>query len=208
MRNIIIPSIIASNQKELEERINKVKTSSPWLQLDIMDGKLVPTKSFRFNFKIPKTKCKLEAHLMIKDPIKWIKKHHKGINTIVFHIESKNNPEKVIKLIKSKRKNAGLAVNPKTPISKIKGYIDKVDMILIMTVNPGYYGAKFIPNTLKKVKELRKLRPNLEIEVDGSVNYKTIKRSSKAGANRFVVGSYLQKSKRTRDAIRLLKSKL
>lgn len=195
MKNKIIPSLIAKSQKELNKRFKKVKDISKNFQLDIMDGKFVKNKSLNFNFKIPKGKNKYEAHLMIKNPEKWISKNAKKVNIIIFHVESTKNPDKLISFIKSKRKKVGVAINPKTPLSKITRFLSRVELVLIMTVNPGKYGSKFLPETLKKVKQLRKLKPKLSIEVDGGINNKTISRTKVAGANRFVVGSYLQESK-------------
>lgn len=208
MKKIIIPSMIAKNQKELEKRIKKVKNYTKWLQLDIMDGKFVKTNSINFDFKLPKAKCKFEAHLMIKDPETWINKNAKKVNTIVFHLESTKQPNKIINLIKKKKKKVGIAINPKTPIKKLKPYFRKVDQVMILTVHPGKYGAKFVPSALKKVEELRKLKPKMQIEVDGHINPKTIVLANKAGANRFVSGSYLQKSGNIKKAIENLKKKI
>ena len=208
MKKIIIPSIIAKSQKELNQRIKKVSKHARILQLDVMDGKFVKNKSFNFDFKVPKWK-KYESHLMIKTPESWINKHSKKVHTIIFHIEScKTSHEirKIISLIKMDKRKVGIAINPKTPTTKIKPFLKEVDMILVMTVNPGKYGSKFLPATLKKVKDLRKDNPKLKIEVDGGINDKTISLASKAGANQFVVGSYLQKSKDIKKDIKKLKS--
>lgn len=201
MKNKIIPAIIATSKEEMEKRINKVKDHLSILQLDIMDGKFVPTHSLDFDFKLPKTNCKYEAHLMISNPEEWIKKNHKVADVILVHIESTNEPEKIIELVKSKGKKIGFVLNPETPIEKIKPYLNQIDQVLIMTVDPGYYGSPFLPETLDKVKELRKLKPNLDIEVDGGINADTIKQAYQAGANLFVCGSYLQKSQDVKKAI-------
>jgi ribulose-phosphate 3-epimerase len=200
---VIIPSIIAKNQKELEKRIKKVKNSAKWLQLDVMDGKFVKNSSINFDFSLPKTKCRYEAHLMVKNSESWIEKNAKKVNTIIFPIESAKDPDKLIKLIKNKKKKTGMSLNPRTKIDRIKKYLKKVDLILFMTVNPGKYGAKFLPSVLKKIKELRKIS-KIEVEVDGGINPKTIGKASKAGANRFVVGSYLQKAGKVNKAVRKL----
>lgn len=200
----IIPSIIAKNQKELDKRINKIKNHFSLIQLDIMDGKFVKNKSLNFDFKLPKGKQKYEAHLMLKTPEIWIKKNYKKCNTIIFHIEAVNNPEEIIKLIKSKKKIVGIAINPKTKIKKIKPFLKKISMVTILTVNPGKYGARFISSSLKKVKELKKLNSRLNIEIDGGINDKTIKKVKLTGANKYISGSYLQKSKN----IKISKSKL
>ena len=210
MKTAIIPSLIATNQKELDKRFDKVKSYSEVFQLDIMDGKFVKNKSLMFNFKLPKGK-KYEAHLMVENPKRWISKNWKKTDLIIFHIESlKSNSEirEIIKLIKSKRRKIGIALNPMTKVKKIIPYINSINMILVMTVTPGRYGSKFLPNTLKKVKEIGKLKPKLNIEVDGGINGKTISKTKKAGATSFIVGSYLQKSKDVKISFKFLKDKL
>jgi ribulose-phosphate 3-epimerase len=173
-------------------------------QLDVMDGKFVKNKSLMFDFKLPKSK-KYEAHLMIKNPEVWIEKNWKKVNTIIFHLESLKNPDKVIGLIKNKKMKVGIAINPQTSIEKIKIHINEIDLVLVMTVNPGKYGSKFIPKTLEKVRQIRKLNPNIEIEVDGGINDKTIRKTLSAGANRFVSGSYIQNSENPKKSFEKLK---
>ena len=207
MKNVIIPAIIATNQKELNDRINKVKGSAKILQLDIMDGNFVPTHSLDFDFTLPETNCKYEAHLMVSNPEKWIKKNHQIADVILVHIESTEEPEKLIELVKSKGKKIGFVLNPGTHLEKIKSLLDKIDEVLIMTVIPGYYGSKFLPEVLDKVKEIRILKPNMEIEVDGGIDQNTIGQAYKAGANLFISGSYLQKSEDVNAAIKALEEK-
>ena len=207
MKTKVIASIIAKNQKELNERLKKTAPVRNF-QLDVMDGKFVKNKSLMFDFKLPKVKGNYEAHLMIKNPELWIKKNAIKVNTIIFHYEAVKDVGKTIKLIKSKKKRVGIAINPNTSIEKIKPYLDQVYLILIMTVHPGKYGAKFVLSTLKKIKQLRKMKRKLNIEVDGSINDKTVIRVIKAGANMFVSGSYLQKSKNIKDSVAKLKKAL
>lgn len=202
MKYQIIPSIIAKNQKELDERINKISKYFKTIQLDIMDGKFVKNKSLMFNFKIPKNK-KYEAHLMIENSVNWIKKYGNKVNKVIIHIESKN-VDKAIKLLK--KKNIGIAFNPATPVKKAEKYIPQIDHFTVLSVNPGRYGAKFIPHTLNKLKEIRKLKPKADIEVDGGLGDKHIKKAKKAGANLFISGSYLQNSKDIKKSLKKLKS--
>ena len=210
MKTAIIPSLIATNQKDLDKRFEKVKSYSKVFQLDIMDGKFVKNKSLMFNFKLSKVK-KYEAHLMVENPKSWISKNWKKTDLIIFHIESlKSNSEvrEIIKLIKSKRKKVGIAINPMIRVKKIIPYINSINMILVMTVIPGRYGSKFLPNTLKKVKEIRKLKPKLNIGVDGGISETTIYQARRAGATSFIVGSYLQNSKDVKISFKFLKDKL
>jgi len=205
MKKQIIPSIIAKNQKELDKRFNKVKNLSTKFHLDIMDGKFVKNKSLMFDFKLPKKK-QYEAHLMIKSPETWIKKNSQKVNFIIFHYESSKNPKTIIKLLKQKNKKIGISINPKTSINKIKPYLPQIDKVLIMTVYPGKYGAKFLNKMIIKIKQLRKLKPKLNFQVDGGINENTIKKVNKAGADIFVSGSYLQKSIDNKQAFLKLKS--
>lgn len=208
MKKIILPSIIANSQKDLDERINNVKNSSGTFHLDIMDGKFVKNKSLMFDFKVLKRK-KYQAHLMVRNPVPWINKNEKKVKMIIFHPEPFKNNKKILEiidLIKSKRRKIGLAINPGTSIEKIRPYLEHIDLVLIMTVNPGKYGSKFLPQTLKKVKQLKKIKPSLNIEVDGGINNKTIKKASNAGASIFVSGSYIQKSDNPKETIKLLMS--
>ena len=202
----IIPSVIAKNQKALDKIIKKVKNKSNRIQLDVMDKKFVKNSSLDFDFKLPKLKQKVEAHLMVKGPKIWIESNYKKVNTIIFHIESTKNPNEIIELISSKKKKVEIAIKPLTPIAKISRYIPKIDMITVMSVHPGKYGAKFIPSTLKKVTQLRKKYPKLIIEVDGGINDKTISKAKEAGANYFISGSFLKKEKSISSGIRKLKS--
>lgn len=203
MKHELIPSIIAKNQKELNLRLNKLLKYSNKFQLDVMDGLFVKNKSLNFNFKLPRKK-KYEAHLMHKYPVRWIKEHSSKVSTIIVHLESED-VEAAIDLIRKKNKKAGIAINPETPISKAFPYLKKISQITILTVKPGKYGSKFIPTTLKKVSALRKMYPKLNIEVDGGIGIKNIKKAKKAGANIFISGSYLQTVNNTKDAITKLR---
>jgi len=196
----IIPSIIALNDQELKERITKVDTLFHVLQLDVMDGQFVPTHSLDYDFTLPKTKARFEAHLMMKHPESWIAKHGKSVDMIIVHAEC-FDPIPALSLAKSMKKKLGIALNPDTPIEKIIPFIKRLNQILIMTVQPGYYGATFLPNTLKKVEILKKMYPKLIIEVDGGISPATIGTARKAGATKFVCGSFLQKSDNLHTAL-------
>jgi ribulose-phosphate 3-epimerase len=204
----IIPSIIAKSQKELEEKINKVKGYASVLQLDVMDGRFVKHKSVWFDFSLPKTGCRIEAQLMVNNPEVWIEKNWRKADIIIPSFEGCKDVDAVIGLIKAKGKKAGLGINPETSVDKIKRYLDKIDQVTVMTVHPGRYGAEFLPETLKKVKDLRRLKPKLDIEVDGGINPETIQKAKRAGANRFVVGSFIQDSENIKKSVQLLKKEV
>jgi len=197
----IIPAVIAKSQKEFEEKINKVKDFVDIIQLDFMDGKFVPNNSINFDFKMVSSDCEFEAHLMIQDPLKWVEKHYKKVDTVLVHIESCKDSQKVIDIVKKKGKRIGFVLNPETSIDSIQNFLDDIDQVLIMTVNPGFYGSPFLPKMIDKIKKLRKKCPNLDIEVDGGITDKTIGFVNEAGANLFVSGSYIVKSDNVKKAI-------
>lgn len=208
MNKEIIPAIIAKNQEEFSNNVLKVKDFVNIIQLDFMDGKFVPNTSIDFDFKLPETSCSFEAHLMIKNPLNWIKKNFEKVDTILVHFESCNNHKEIIKFVKSKNKRMGFVLNPETPVSSIEPYLNEIDQVLIMTVNPGFYGSPFLEDTIKKVRKLRDLRPDLDIEVDGGITDKTIELADEAGTNLFVSGSFIVKSDDVGHAVRILKDKI
>lgn len=208
IKKIIIPAIIAKSQDELDDKLLKVLDYVDIVQLDIMDNKFVPNSSLFFNFKLPKTKCKFEAHLMIDDPAIWIKKNYGLVDTILVHYESCKNPLDLISEVKSKDKKIGFVINPETPVDVLSDFINDIDQVLVMTVNPGFYGSPFLPEMLEKISDLRKMRPDLDIEVDGGITFSTISMVDEAGANLFVSGSYIVKANDVSVAINNLKNKL
>lgn len=198
----IIPTLIAKNQKELDSLIRKYKNYFNYFQVDIMDGKFVKNKSNWFNFRLDKN-FKYEAHLMANDPETWIKKNYNKFEVLIANFERLKEPFNVIKFLKNKNKKIGFAINPETTIEKIEPYLHYLDVVLILTVHPGKYGAEFLPKTLIKIKSLRKVY-NKDIEVDGSINPETIRLCKKSGANLFAVGSYIKNSESIRRAIKEL----
>jgi len=208
MKKEIIPAIIAKDQNELDEKLSKVVKFFNLVQLDIMDNKFVPNKSLFFDFSLPSTKCLFEAHLMVQDPEEWIEKNGNKVDTILVHFESKYNPKSIIDLVKKRGKKFGFVLNPKTSVDKISSFIDELDQVLIMTVNPGFYGSPFLPEMIEKIRKIREMKTNIDIEVDGGITEKTIGLVDEAGANMFVSGSYIVKSENILKAISNLKNKL
>ncbi|MFC2162210.1 ribulose-phosphate 3-epimerase [Candidatus Altiarchaeota archaeon] len=190
----IIPAIIAENQDDLTDRINKVKQHAGILQLDFMDGNFVPTRSIDFDFITPEYDGILEAHLMVSDPGNWMAEHAGKVDTILAPIESCREPRKTIEDIRGYGKKPGFVLNPETPLDAVRSFLDDIEQVLIMTVNPGYYGSPFLPETLEKVAELRQMKRDLNIEVDGGITPETIRLASDAGANMFVSGSFIVKA--------------
>lgn len=198
MKYSIMPSIIAHSQQELRDRIKKISTLSKSIHLDIMDGEFVPRTSMEFDFILPKSYY--EAHLMVSDPHAWMLAHNKKMNSILVHYESLSHIHDIIKTSSFMKKKIGIALNPETPIEDITQYIKIIDKLLIMTVHPGKYGSEFLPEMLHKITEARKLAPKLDIEVDGGMNPENIMKCKKAGANQFIVGSYLQNASNIKKA--------
>lgn len=208
MKFEIIPAIITNSQEELDAAIKKAETVANIAQIDIMDGRFVENKASWFDFEVPETKMLLEAHLMVNDPVDWIEKNYQKVDLILSPIETTKDPKEIIDLVKSKGKKVGFVLNPETQIDTVTDYLNEIDQILIMTVVPGRYGAPFVPEALGKVRELRKLAPNLDIEVDGGVTDKTIQEVIDAGANLLVSGSYLMKADNIKENFQILNNKL
>lgn len=205
MKSEIIPAIIAKNQEELNFAITKVNKFANIIQLDFMDGEFVDNESIDFDFSLPNSKCKFEAHLMIKNPIIWIKKNYSKVDTILIHYESCNNLDEIIFFVKEKKKKIGIVINPETKVNNIKNYLVKIDQVLVMAVTPGFYGSPFLEETLLKCTEIRKIAPKIQIEVDGGITDKTIQKAAKAGANLFVSGSYILKSENPKKSYQTLR---
>jgi ribulose-phosphate 3-epimerase len=208
MKKIIIPAVIAKTQRELDDIFSRIRDSARLLQLDIMDGKFVPNNSLDFDFKLPEKKYLYEAHLMVDKPETWIDEYWPRVDTVIAHFESVENPERIIESVKDKGKKIAFALNPETGIDSILSYLDSIDQVLIMTVKPGFYGSKFLPEMSDKIRKLRKLRPDLDLEVDGGIKPETIEEVCEAGANMFVSGSYLINSDEVEERIRILNKKI
>jgi ribulose-phosphate 3-epimerase len=191
LRRTIIPAVIAGSQEELERMLAKIAGHSRQIQLDVMDGLFVPSRSLDFPLHLPAETDRFEAHLMVRDPETWIDAHGLSVGTIIPHFESHAAPADLIRKIKGMNRRAGMAINPGTDVDSILPYIQSLDQVLVMTVNPGFYGSPFLPETLEKVRRIRHMRPDLDIEVDGGIKPQTIGQAKEAGANLFVSGSYL-----------------
>ena len=197
----IAPSILSADFKALENSINKVNKASV-LHIDVMDGIFVPNISFgqgiqkqiRSSFK----NMIFDTHLMIIDPIKYIKDFvDAGSDYITFHIEAKSDINQTIDLIHSYNKKAGISIKPNTNWEDLKPYLNKIDLILVMSVEPGFGGQSFMPNSIEKIKCLYDYKKehnlNYLISVDGGINNETYKFVKDAGCDLAVMGSYLFK---------------
>lgn len=182
--------------------------------VDVMDGMFVPNMSFAFPIieslrKV--TPIFLDVHLMITKPERYIERFlDAGSDLITFHLEATDVPDECIEMIKKRGKKAAVSIKPATPIEAVYPYLDRCDMILIMTVEPGYGGQKLIPECLEKVKALKaeidKRGLNIDIQVDGGINEKTAKDAIAAGANVLVAGSAVFNLEDRRAAINALRA--
>jgi len=204
---IVAPSILSADFSRLGEEIKKVEEYADWIHIDVMDGHFVPNitmgppivRSIRRITNLP-----LDVHLMISNPEKYYMDFIKaGADILTVHVEATHNLYRLVTEIKKYCK-VGVALNPATPLASIENIVDKIDLLLIMTVEPGFGGQKFIEGMLKKVKKARKMMHGY-ISVDGGVAASNAALLKKAGADILVSGSYIFKSKDYGKAIQSLK---
>ncbi|MGF3102516.1 ribulose-phosphate 3-epimerase [Rossellomorea sp. DUT-2] len=213
----IAPSILSANFAELGNEIKDVeKGGADYIHVDVMDGHFVPNitlgpmivKAIR-----PLTTLPLDVHLMIENPGQYIEAFaDSGADYITVHVEADPHLHRTIQMIKSKGVKAGVVLNPGTSAEMIKPILPDVDMVLLMTVNPGFGGQSFIPSVVPKIKQIREwaneVNPELEIEVDGGINPETAAICAEAGADVFVAGSAIYNRSDRGAAIEELKSSL
>ena len=204
----IIPSILVKTKEEFLNNILAVENLTERVPLDIADGIFVPniTTSGFEEVESIETSLKIEAHLMVSKPenhvIRWLETQ---VDSLIFHIEATQKATEVIEKAKEADRRIGVALNPETPISALADFIDQIDFVHFMTVEPGFYGGQFVESVLDKMSDFHYFYPDKPISVDGGVNLETAPKLIQAGANTLIVGSYIWNSKDVTQAIEEIK---
>jgi ribulose-phosphate 3-epimerase len=187
----VVPAILTEDPTTLEKMLRQVESFTDYVQIDIMDGEFVPSKSISWKHIADLfVKLKWEAHLMVAHPGEYIESFKQaGADRIIFHYESVGSAQQLISRIRDLGLKVGLAINPDTSVPAIASCINEIDSVLLLTVTPGFYGSKFIPEVMDKVVEIRHIRPEIEIGVDGGVKEGNIKEIASAGVDYICVGS-------------------
>ncbi len=215
MNKLIAPSVLAADFGNLQRDIEMINNSeAAWFHIDIMDGVFVPNISFGIPVLKAITrhaKKTIDVHLMVINPDRYIKIFaDSGANILTVHYEVCTHLHKTVQAIKDKEMKAGVALNPHTPVNVLENIIDELDLVCVMSVNPGFGGQSFIETTYKKVNQLKELiaqtNSNAMIEIDGGVSDKNAKKLVDAGADTLVVGSFVFRSENPVETIASLKS--
>lgn len=215
MKTLIAPSILSADFGRINEEIASVEPYADMIHVDIMDGHFVPNITFGAPvISHMKSGRPMDVHLMIENPQEYLEDFAHAISKahgrrsdcyITVHQEACTHLHRVVQQIKKLGCRAAVALNPATPLYTIEPILDDFDMVLLMTVNPGFGGQEFIASVLPKIAELRRRAPKLNIQVDGGINYETARLAVKAGANILVAGSYVFGAKDREKAIKSLR---
>lgn len=210
---MIAPSVLAADFGHLERDVRMVdRSEAAWVHVDVMDGVFVPNLSFGFPVlravRRATTKT-VDVHLMITEPERYVARFaHDGADWITFHLEATSDPLHCIHLIRESGAKVGISIKPKTPVELLRPLVSEVDMVLVMSVEPGFGGQQFIPESLDRIRQLRTmadtLNPALLIEVDGGISAKNARALFEAGANVLVAGSSVFKAEEPEVEIKMM----
>lgn len=204
---IIIPAILTNDLRDLENKLKKIEGLASWVQIDIMDGRFVDNVSCEIK-NIPKNITKsfhLEIHLMVLNPWQYFQGCQEiGAEKVFFHEEAVEDLKIALEEAKKFNFKIGIAINPATPVEKIKPYLNEINYALLLGVNPGFQNQKFMPVVLNKIKELKNIATKIIIEVDGGINLETGRQCVESGADALVVGSYIFNSDNYQATIKKL----
>ncbi len=192
---LITPSILSCDLAHLQDEVDSIEAHADWIQVDVMDGHFVPNLSFGAPvMKCIKTKLPLDVHLMVSNPADRVGEFlSAGAANITFHAEAVKGTKERKAIIAAIHQNAtaGIAINPDTPVSAIEDVIGNIDLVLVMSINPGFSGQAFMTEVLEKVTEIRKKHPRLMVQMDGGISAATAKACIDAGANNLVSATYI-----------------
>ena len=203
MKPLIVPAIIAESQGELDSMLERLIGKVDRVMLDVMDGKFVPNRSLDFDFRLPEG-FEYEVHMMAVDPLERLSKMAGKVDIAILHVETLIDVRAAIERVRELGLQPVLALNPGTGVDVIEPYLDEVDGVLVMTVDPGAYGGRYIPDALDKVRRIREMDPEVPIEVDGGMNAENSRAAREAGANVIASGSFILKSDDIEWAVKAL----
>jgi ribulose-phosphate 3-epimerase len=205
MKPLIVPAIIAGSQEELDAMLERLNGKVERVMLDVMDGKFVPNRSLDFDFRLP-VGFEYEVHMMAVDPLERLSTMAGKVDIAILHVETLTDIEAAIEVVRDLGLQLTLALNPGTGAEVIEPHLKEVDGVLVMTVDPGAYGGRYIPEALEKVRRIREMNPEIPIEVDGGMNVENSRAAREAGANVIASGSFIMKSEDVAQAVEALSS--